>query len=54
MIPKVFNGKNRLFFMSNYEGFRQRTRGYGSYTTPTTAMRNGRLLLRAGQRQSAL
>ncbi len=40
-IPKVFNGKNRLFFMANYEGFRQRTRGYGLYTTPTTAMRNG-------------
>jgi hypothetical protein len=40
-IPKLFNGKDKLFFMSNYEGFRQRTRGYGSYTTPTTAMRNG-------------
>ncbi len=40
-IPKIFNGKDKLFFMSNYEGFRQRTRGYGSYTTPTTAMRNG-------------
>jgi hypothetical protein len=30
-----------MFFMSNWEGFRQRTRGYGLYTTPTTAMRNG-------------
>ncbi len=40
-IPKIFNGKDKLFFMSNYEGFRQRTRGYGLYTTPTTAMRNG-------------
>ena len=24
-IPKLFNGKNRLFFMSNYEGFKSRT-----------------------------
>lgn len=40
-IPKLFNGRDKLFFMSNYEGFRQRTRGYGLYTTPTTAMRNG-------------
>ena len=24
-IPKVFNGKNRLFFMANYEGFKSRT-----------------------------
>lgn len=40
-IPKLFNGKNRLFFMANWEGFRQRTRGYGLYTTPTVAMRNG-------------
>ena len=23
--PKIFNGKNRLFFMSNYEGFKSRT-----------------------------
>ena len=23
-IPKIFNGKNRLFFMSNYEGFKSR------------------------------
>ena len=40
-IPKIVNGRNRLFFMSNWEGFKQRTRGYGLYTTPTTAMRNG-------------
>ena len=24
-IPKVFNGKDRLFFMANFEGFRSRT-----------------------------
>ena len=23
-IPKIFNGKNRLFFMSNFEGFKSR------------------------------
>ena len=40
-IPKLFNGKDKLFFMANYEGFRQRTRGYGLYTTPTAAMREG-------------
>jgi hypothetical protein len=40
-IPKLFNGKDRLFFMTNYEGFRQRTAAYGLYTTPTQAMRNG-------------
>ncbi len=40
-IPKIFNGKNRLFFMANYEGFRQRTRGISLYTTPTAALRNG-------------
>lgn len=40
-IPKIFNGKDKLFFMTNYEGFRQRTRSYGLYTTPTTAMRAG-------------
>ena len=27
-IPKLFNGKNRLFFMSNFEGFKSRTHGY--------------------------
>lgn len=41
LIPRLFNGKNRLFFMGNYEGFRQRTRGIGLYTTPTVAMRGG-------------
>ncbi len=40
-LPKIFNGKDKLFFMSNYEGFRQRTLGYGLYTTPTAAMRGG-------------
>ncbi len=33
--------KNRLFFMSNYEGFRQRQTLTQVYTTPTQAMRDG-------------
>jgi hypothetical protein len=41
LIPKILNGRDKLFFMANYEGFRQRTRGYGLYTTPTAAMRGG-------------
>ena len=40
-IPKVLNGKNRLFFMSNYEGFNQRLTNYQLYTVPTSAMRGG-------------
>jgi hypothetical protein len=40
-IPKVFNGHDRLFFMSNFEGFRERRTTNGIYTTPTIAMRNG-------------
>ncbi len=40
-IPKVFNGKNRLFFMTNYEGFKSRTTRVTSATTLTAAMRNG-------------
>jgi Carboxypeptidase regulatory-like domain/TonB dependent receptor len=40
-IPKVFNGRNKLFFMANYEGFRF-TQGQ-SYVgdVPTTAERAG-------------
>jgi len=40
-IPKLFNGKNRLFFMSNYEGFRLRNQTQTVYSTPSVAMRNG-------------
>ncbi len=41
IIPKVFNGKDRLFFMANYEAFRQRRSTQSLYTLPTTAMQNG-------------
>jgi hypothetical protein len=40
-IPKLFNGKNRLFFMTNYEGFRSRQTLTNFATTMTQAMRNG-------------
>ena len=40
-IPKLFNGKNRLFFMSNFEGFKSRTTTSALATTLTAAMRNG-------------
>jgi Carboxypeptidase regulatory-like domain len=40
-IPKLFNGKNRLFFMSNYEGFRLRNQGQQTVSVPSAAMRTG-------------
>src|SRR5947209_66042 len=39
--PKLFTGKNRLFFLSNYEGFRLRNQTQVIYSTPPAAMRNG-------------
>lgn len=40
-IPKLFNGKDRLFFMANYEGFKSRTTTTQFFTTLTPAMRAG-------------
>jgi hypothetical protein len=40
-IPKLFNGRNRLFFMTNFEGFKSRTTATNLATTLTPAMRNG-------------
>jgi hypothetical protein len=40
-IPKRFDGKNRLFFMSNYEGFRLRNQTQTVYSTAPAAMRTG-------------
>jgi hypothetical protein len=40
-IPKIFNGKNRLFFMSNYEGFKLRNEAQQTYSLPSAAMRSG-------------
>jgi hypothetical protein len=42
IIPKVFHGKDKLFFLANYEAFRQRQNFQSSpFTVPTAAMFNG-------------
>ena len=40
-VPKLFNGKDRLFFMSNFEGFKSRRTDLGLYTTPPDSWRRG-------------
>lgn len=40
-IPKLFNGKNRLFFMANYEALRQRQNSQAIYSIPSAAMESG-------------
>src|SRR5579871_1198376 len=40
-IPKVFNGKNRLFFMSNFEGFKSRLTQETLFTTIPQSFRDG-------------
>ncbi len=40
-IPKVFDGRNRLFFMANYDGYRDRKQLRGIYNVPYVPMRNG-------------
>ena len=41
VVPKLFNGRNRLFFMTNYEWFRQRRNVQAVYTLPIAPTRNG-------------
>ncbi|MBI4910416.1 MAG: TonB-dependent receptor [Acidobacteria bacterium] len=41
LIPKLFNGKNKLFFMTNYEWFRQRRIVQALYTLPNAGQRGG-------------
>jgi hypothetical protein len=41
VIPGLYNGENRLFFMSNFEGFRLRNQQEAVFSTPSVAMRNG-------------
>ena len=41
VIPKLYNGRDKTFFLFNYEGFRFDTGGVGLYSAPTTAMANG-------------
>ena len=40
-IPKLFSGRNRLFFMANFEGYRDRKQLRGVYNVPSQAMRDG-------------
>ncbi len=40
-IPKVFHGKDRLFFMSNFEGFKSRRTDTGIYKTAPDSWRHG-------------
>ena len=40
-LPKIFNGKDKLFFMTNFEGYKDRKALRGIYTVPTAAMRAG-------------
>jgi Carboxypeptidase regulatory-like domain len=40
-IPKLFDGRNRLFFLANYEGFKSRRTTPQFFTTMTPAMRAG-------------
>lgn len=40
-IPKVFDGKNRVFFMTNYEWLRQRRNVQGLFSLPLAAARTG-------------
>lgn len=40
-IPKLFNGRDKLFFMANYEAFRQRRNVQSLYDLPATAMYGG-------------
>ena len=40
-IPKVFNGRNRVFFFADYEGTKIRESSTTSNTIPTAAMRTG-------------
>lgn len=40
-IPKILDGRNRMFFMTNYEWFRQRRNVQAVYSVPTAAMQGG-------------
>lgn len=41
IIPKILNGKDKLFFMANYEAFRQRRSTQSLYVLPSAAYQNG-------------
>ena len=42
-IPKLYNGKDRTFFFSNYEGLRIRQEAFGRFIVPTEAQKGGDL-----------
>jgi hypothetical protein len=42
-IPKVYDGRDRTFFFSNYEGIRIRQQQFGRFTVPTDDQRAGDL-----------
>jgi len=41
IIPKIYNGRNKLFFMSNYEWLKQRKSSQSTYSVPSAAMFGG-------------
>ena len=41
VIPKLYNGRNKLFFMSNYEWLVQKQTSQTTYSVPTAAMFGG-------------
>jgi hypothetical protein len=43
LIPKLYNGRNRMFFFFDYEGNRRRTSQAEQYLVPTAEQRNGNL-----------
>jgi len=48
-IPKIFNGRDRLFFLTNWEGYRDRKQLRGTYSVPSSAMRGGNFSELAGR-----
>src|SRR5204863_3162151 len=42
-LPKIFNGKDKLFFMGNYEAFRKRGNTTNIYSLAPVAVQNGDL-----------
>ena len=40
-MPKIFNGKDKLFFMGNYEAFRKRGSATGLFSLAPTAFQSG-------------
>jgi Carboxypeptidase regulatory-like domain len=40
-LPKLVDGRNRLFFLSNFEGVRDRKQRQGIFNVPSAAMREG-------------